>query len=149
MKNTIKIIKYISIFAVLLNIANGQTTYPDNISTAGDNVVLSNEEEKEMFTVLNEIQEVQNKDIVKIQAQAGADVILKVNEPFKLDGSESIGDIIGYEWTYKGNVISNMPIINLSIKRSGSFEMILEVTDSRGEVSTDTVIIDVESHYVK
>lgn len=138
-----RIIHYIIFCAFLLNACNeNQTNKPITIS---ENFELPNKEDKNLIEVVDKSSLLHSVNKILTHADAGGDIIVDVNKTFKLDASASTGDIIGYEWKYKGDIFSDTPITKLKIKQTGSFEITLEITDSNGEVSKDTKIIDVMS----
>jgi len=138
-----RIIHYIIFCAFLLNACNDNQT--NEAVTISENFELQNKEDKNLIEVIDKSPLLHPVNKILTHADAGGDIIVDVNKTFKLDASASTGDIVGYEWKYKGDIFSDTPITNLKIKQTGSFEITLEITDSNGEVSKDTKIIDVMS----
>ncbi len=139
-----KILKYIILCASLLNAYNENQT--NNVVRVPENYELQNTNEKDIIEVIDKIRPTHISSKTQAQANAGGDIIVDVNKTFTLDASESTGNIVRYKWKHKGNILSDAPITKVIIKKIGSFEIVLEITENNGEVLKDTVVVDVVSN---
>jgi len=135
-----KIFKYIILYISLLNICNANQT--NKVTLASDTAALQN---IDIIEVVDKIQPTHKTQKMETHANAGGDIIVDVNKTFRLNASESTGEIVGFEWKYKEYILADTPIVNLNIKEKGSYEITLEIVDSSGEVSKDTINVDVVS----
>ena len=96
-----------------------------------------------------------------LQANAGQDFTVKVGQPPTFDGCASTGEIANYKWTITGapeqmasdagkiirEVDANCSFrleANMGVDEAGDWTIELEVRDSGGNTSTDTVQVKVE-----
>lgn len=97
-----------------------------------------------------------------LQANAGADFGLKVGESPTFDGCASIGEIVNYKWTIisapdkmsddAGKAIREIDRncsftlgAEMGVDEVGEWVIELEVRDTEGNTSTDTVRVEVTS----
>ncbi len=96
-----------------------------------------------------------------LQANAGEDFMVNVGQEPTFDGCDSTGNIANYQWTItsapeskpedEGKVIREVDPncsftldANMGVDEVGQWEIQLEVEDSAGNTSTDTVTVTVE-----
>lgn len=87
-------------------------------------------------------------DLVPPVAVAGEDLTVDVGRTFTLDGSRSTDDqgIALYTWTVDPgglNLTFGTVIATLSIDRIGDYDVVLNVTDARGNWATDSLVVHV------
>jgi len=85
-------------------------------------------------------------------ADAGADIIVRPGDTFRLDGSASIdpdNDIVKYEWSI-GDGMEGVIVTSIVSEKGNtpySFSVMLTVTDSKGNLDRDFVTIFVRDNY--
>ena len=81
-----------------------------------------------------------------ITSNAGSDINVTLtpsNSTLTLDGTASTGTIVQYEWFYNGDSIGMGSTLNVGSVPPGYYTVMLMVTDSLGNMASDTVNIEV------
>lgn len=86
-----------------------------------------------------------------LSANAGPDQLTVVGEEITLDGSASTGNITNYNWTFDyGRLHYNLTgsVAKFIFSESGIYNITLNVTDGKGNYSTDLVVVTVQKQKV-
>ena len=98
--------------------------------------------------IVNINKKIENKAPI---AKAGNDRSIKEGESISFDGSlstDSDGEIVSYQWTYKGLSLSNEKTFTKNDFEVGTHTITLEVTDNKGSSSSDTLVVEVTKDIV-
>jgi hypothetical protein len=79
-------------------------------------------------------------------AAAGEDKTIGLGLTLTLDGSNSIGDVVSYQWMLGGSVVGDKAVISTDTLSAGDHEFVLVVSDGTNEAS-DTILVTVAKVY--
>ena len=99
----------------------------------------SDEEGGLIFTLDGKVKE-------KILAQAGEDIRANLGEVVRFDASKSVhksSEIVSYEWRVGNSVLSNSERFEKSDFSEGEYSVILTIVDSKGDSSTDILLLSI------
>ena len=91
-----------------------------------------------------DVQTLINSNLAPI-ADAGSDKEIELNQSILINGNgqDQDGNIVGYEWSENGVIITNDRSFVYTPVNTGPHILTLKVTDNNGASSTDTVVINV------